>query len=81
MVPGPLTWTDNPAWRREEVTSVHWESNAHEKATYALKKVLAEDQAVAGPLHDQSSENDEVPNQVFQQGEEQGVLITAASQG
>ena len=50
---------------------------AHEKATYAQKKVLAEDQAVAGPLHDQRSENDEVPNleQVFEEGEEQVVSL------
>ena len=49
---------------------------AHEKATYA-QKVLAEDQAVAGPLHDQRSENDEVPNleQVIQEGEEQVVSL------
>ena len=50
---------------------------AHEKATHAQKKVLAEDQAVAGPLHDQRSENDEVPNleQVIQEGEEQVVSL------
>jgi len=50
--------------------------HAHEKATYA-QKVLAEDQAVAGPLHDQRSENDVVPNleQVIQEGEEQVVSM------